>query len=214
MWRVHTATITRWFVFVNPVVEGNQVLLGATSRADSSSGDGTLATLTFEFIAIKESTLTLSETTIVNSVGKRLPFLFENRASVVGVPRLREDVNLDGVVDILDLTLVAASFGKYAKKGDVNEDGVVDIIDLVLVAGALGNKAAAPAAWARYALVFTKSDVQQWLAQAQQLDKTNPKMQRGILFLQQLLVALTPKRQHCCRTTQTRSIQKHGYRIS
>ena len=104
--------------FVDPVVEGNQVLLGATSRIGDSSGDGTLTTLTFEFIAIKESTLTLSETVIVDSVGKRLPFLFENRAPVVGVPRLREDVNLDGIVDILDLTLVAASFGELAKKRD------------------------------------------------------------------------------------------------
>ncbi len=233
--------------FVDPVIEGNEVILGATSLANSSSGDGTLATLMFEFIAIKESTLSLPEAAIVDSEGKRLPFFFKDISVIVGVPRLREDVNLDGVVDILDLTLVAASFGKPAKMldpsyipgdinkdgivdsadlaeitilneylgysssdirailrageenyvynpADVNGDGIIDIVDLVLVAGALGNKAAAPAAWARYGLVFTKSDVQQWLSQAQQQNLTDPASHRGILFLQQLLAALTPKK--------------------
>ena len=124
--------------FVPPVVEGNQVTLGATSVADDSSGDGTLATLTFEVIAIKESTLTLSQAVTVNSTGEWIPFRYGNLKSVVvSVPRLREDVNLDGVVDILDLTLVAASFGKNAFSrsevlaGDVNHDGVVDIKDLI-----------------------------------------------------------------------------------
>jgi len=188
--------------FVDPVIEGNVVTLGATSLADSSSGDGTLATLTFEFIAIKESTLSLPEAAIVDSEGKRLPFFFKDISVIVGVPRLREDVNLDGVVDILDLTLVAASFGKTTDKqqqventsGDVNEDGVIDIVDLVLVAGALGDKAAAPTAYPQASAMFTAADVQQWLSQAQQRNLTNPTSQRGILFLEQLLAALTPKK--------------------
>ncbi len=127
---------------VPPVVEGNRVTLGATSVAGDRSGDGTLATLTFEFIAIKESTLTLSEAVIVNGAGDRLPFLFINRTVEAGVPRLREDVNLDGVVNILDLQLVASSFGKsswtrekatIAAIEDVNDDGVVDIKDVIRI---------------------------------------------------------------------------------
>ncbi len=108
--------------FVDPVIEGNEVILGATSLADSSSGDGTLATLTFEFIAIKESTLTLPEAVIVDSEGERLPFFFKNINVIVGVPRLREDVNLDGVVDILDLRLVAASFGKTGRQATASRE--------------------------------------------------------------------------------------------
>ena len=234
--------------FVDLVIEGNEVLLGATSIAGDSSGDGTLVTLTFEFVAIKESTLTLSGTALINSVGEDLPFFFFNHEVFVGVPRLREDVNLDGVVDILDLTLVAASFGEPAKKqnpsyipgdinkdgildsadlalitildeyfeyssfqirtileignddyvydpADVNGDGIIDIVDLVLVAGALGNKAAAPSAYHPQALaMFSATDVQKWLSQAQQLNLTDLTSQRGILFLQQLLEALTPKK--------------------
>ena len=44
------------------------------------------------------------------------------------------DVNGDGVVNILDLTLVAQAFGKDGLQGDVNEDGVVNVFDLVFVA--------------------------------------------------------------------------------
>ena len=238
--------------FVPPVVEGDEVILGATSLAEDSSGDGTLVTLTFEFIAIKESTLTLSKGGIVNNAGERLPFLFGDLSTIVGVPRLREDINLDGIVDILDLTLVAASFGKPARRrdpadgygdvngdgivdtadlveieiinasegdvldfyseedldhldnvlkpsfvydpADVNRDGIIDIVDLVLVAGALGNAAAAPSAYPQALALLTAKDVQQWLFQAQQLNLTDATSQRGILFLEQLLAALTPKK--------------------
>ena len=44
------------------------------------------------------------------------------------------DVNKDGVVNILDLTLVAQAFGKDGLQGDVNGDGVVNVFDLVFVA--------------------------------------------------------------------------------
>lgn len=55
-------------------------------------------------------------------------------------PPLKEDVNGDGVVNILDLVAVAASFGqKDAGNADINADGTVDIRDLVLVAGKMGD---------------------------------------------------------------------------
>ena len=47
------------------------------------------------------------------------------------------DVNGDGVVNILDLTLVAQALGTDSLKGDVNGDGVVNVFDLVFVAGEL-----------------------------------------------------------------------------
>jgi hypothetical protein len=54
------------------------------------------------------------------------------------------DVNADGVINILDLTLVASFFGKIptvdqTPNPDVNGDGAVNILDLTLVAGHLGK---------------------------------------------------------------------------
>jgi hypothetical protein len=54
------------------------------------------------------------------------------------------DVNADGVINILDLTLVASFFGKIptvdqTSNPDVNGDGAVNILDLTLVAGHLGK---------------------------------------------------------------------------
>ena len=44
------------------------------------------------------------------------------------------DVNDDGVVNILDLVLVANGFGNA--EPDINGDGIVNILDLVVVANA------------------------------------------------------------------------------
>ena len=44
------------------------------------------------------------------------------------------DVNGDGVVNILDLTLVAQGFGTDKSRADANGDGLVNILDLVFVA--------------------------------------------------------------------------------
>ena len=49
-------------------------------------------------------------------------------------PKNPADVNGDGVVNILDLTLVAQEFGTDSLEGDVNGDGVVNVFDLVFVA--------------------------------------------------------------------------------
>ena len=56
--------------FVPPIVEGNKVTLAATSLAGESNGDGTLATLTFEVMAVKDSTLSLSNVLLTNSAGE------------------------------------------------------------------------------------------------------------------------------------------------
>ena len=113
---------------------------------------------------------------------------------IIDPARSAEDVNGDGVVDIKDLVLVALNFGNRSKdNADVNGDGVVDIKDLVLVAAALGDAAAPFAGSLDWQIAFKRVDMQQWLIQAQGLDITDATLQRGILFLEQLLAALTPK---------------------
>ena len=53
------------------------------------------------------------------------------------VPPKSSDVNADGVVNVLDLTLIASHFGEDSP--DLNGDGIVNILDLVLVAQHIGE---------------------------------------------------------------------------
>ena len=187
--------------FVPPVVERNRVTLASTALAAVSDGDGTLATLTFEVVAVKASTLTLTQVTLVDMDGERWFPRIVNGA-VTRPPQLVGDVNTDGVVNIQDLVLVGANFGKLGTTTeDVNGDGVVDIVDLVKVADALGNTVAtAPALQTQVLGLYgtgnpspTVADVQGWLTQARGLDLTDTALQRGIVVLEHLLATLTPK---------------------
>ncbi len=63
---------------------------------------------------------------------------WEELEKMVNTPR--EDLNFDGVVNILDLVIVANAFGNSIDsdlKFDLNFDGVVNILDLVIIANAL-----------------------------------------------------------------------------
>ena len=104
------------------------------------------------------------------------------------------DVNQDGVVNILDLVLIAVRFGQSGPNAaDVNGDGVVNVLDLIKVAGALNQTAAAPSAHPAALAMLNAADVQGWLTQARELALTDAQSQRGIIFLEQLLSVLIPK---------------------
>ena len=177
---------------VDPIVTDNAVTLASTSLTGESNDDGALATLTFEVIAVKASTLTLSDVILSDSVGKSSQPHIQN-GQIVEPSKLKGDVNRDGVVNILDLVIVAISFGQSGQNSaDVNGDGVVNIQDLVLVAEAFGN-AAAPSLHPQSLAMLTAADIEGWLSQARQLDLTDARLQRGLIFLEHLLAALPPK---------------------
>ena len=178
-------------VYKGPIVRKlGSVSFSNVSTAETGEGDGTLATITFKVISRSASTISLSAV-LSNSDGVRLPYIAIS-GKVIEPPW---DVNGDGSVDILDLSYVAARFGdKDQTEADVNRDGVVDIKDLITVASGMGREADAPAARNHNpGKIPTRSIVQQWLSQAQQLNLADPTLQRGVLFLEYLLASLTPK---------------------
>ena len=108
------------------------------------------------------------------------------------------DLNHDGVVNILDLVLVASQFGTTGTSAaDLNGDNTVNIQDLILVANALSNVAAAPSAKQP-----TAAMVNTWLQLAQQntSDAVSTSLgegfsyARGIQVLEQLVEMLTPEK--------------------
>ena len=186
-----------------PDVEKNYVTLESASLAGGSDGDGTLATITFQVLDAKTSALFLSQVTLVDPDGKRLFPCIENDivrddtmedGEVIESVYRAEDINSDGVVNVQDLVLVSANFGRRGEnEADVNGDGVVDIVDLVKVAAALGNTADAPSVHPQAFAMLTAADVQSWLIQAQGLTLADNTSRKGILMLEHLLAVLTPK---------------------
>ena len=173
-----------------PLISEGVVTLGASSVPGVGNGDGILATITFEVLAVQASTVSISGY-LTTPNGLRSTPTFKGANVIVA---LLGDVNRDGSVDLQDLAIVSEHLGqKGQNSADVNEDGVVDAVDLALVADAIKNNAAAPSLQPEVSELFTAEDVKLWLAQAQHLDLTDVRFQRGILFFQQLLTVLIPK---------------------
>ena len=133
---------------VPAIASDNTVYVAATSLTGvASASEGTLATLTFEVIAAKGSTIKLMGVTLSDSAGMPLAVTTsDGRIVATQLPKIW-DVNEDQKVNILDLTLVASSLGAATPappRADVNGDGTVNILDLVMVAQNLdavgGNK--------------------------------------------------------------------------
>ena len=127
-------------IFVIPTtIEENRVSFASTASTTVTEMEGTLLTITFEVIAIKASTLALTEVILASGSGTELPVRTED-GEIVEPPTPPWDVNKDGVINILDLTLVAAHFGETGPTAaDVNGDNVVNILDLTLVASHFGE---------------------------------------------------------------------------
>ncbi len=123
---------------IPPIVTENTVYMTATSGVKVAlAREGALATLTFEVIAAKGSTIELMDVILSDSAGMPLPVTSENGRIVATELPTNSDVNEDGKVNILDLTLVASNLNADVPvnpRVDVNRDGKVNILDLVLVA--------------------------------------------------------------------------------
>ena len=170
----------------------------AAPNGNSVSGTGLLLSVTFSANTGGETQLTLSNFRLSDSSGQAIP-AGPLKVSLVLKDRLIWDVNGDGLVNILDLILVARDLGKTASlysRTDVNRDGVVTILDLVLVAQHLGESIAA-AAPSTIAIEDMKeldpTTIQTWIERAQIENDGSIVFQQGIANLQSLLAMLIPK---------------------
>jgi len=116
-------------------------LLGAE---DGKIGSGTLVTVHFQGLAEGNSTVALSELTLVDPTATPIPasnYTVVNSTITVQIPTAAPgDVNADGKINIQDMVSAAISFGskrgdaRFNSLADQNKDGRIDIIDFVLVA--------------------------------------------------------------------------------
>ena len=180
--------------------ENGSTVAGASITFTVLAGGGTLSatnTRTNEH-GRAQSTLTLgpnlgTNTVAVSASGIESPATFHAISSTES-PLVAADVNNDGLLNVLDLILIASNLGQAGQNdADVNGDGVVTILDLVMVAGLFDVAAAAPAAHLQVSETLTAVEVQGWLTDARSLEVRDPIMKRGVMMLEQLLAALTPK---------------------
>ena len=180
--------------------ENGSKLQGVEVRFTVTAGGGTLSTTITRTDENGRAQTTLrlgpnlgTNTVQVSAAGIEVPVTFYAVSDMEAPPTIA-DVNNDGVVNVLDLVLIAASLGQPGQSNaDVNGDGIVNILDLVLAAGMFEGAAAAPAAQRQAPATLTAIEVQGWLTDARALEVRDPIMKRGVVVLEQLLVSLTPK---------------------
>ena len=153
------------------------------------SGTGTLLSVTFEAKAAGEERLQLHNVKL-GSANRSIIF-YEIIINPIVVER-SYDVNGDGMVNILDLTLVSQNFGQVNPQVDVNDDGTVDIFDLIAVAQDLATTPLAPSveAWNRSGL--NPEAIQNWIDMAHAANDGSLAFRVGIANLEHLLEAMRP----------------------
>ena len=117
------------------------VSIAATSSIGIATAEnGTLATIKFEVVAEKTSQIIFRNLSLYDNTAMSLDVMVVD-GTVVERTSLA-DVNEDGTVDILDLTLVGQNIGITPivnTRTDINRDGNVNILDLVFVAQYFGK---------------------------------------------------------------------------
>ena len=191
------APLSRPFV-VEAQDKNGSALAGISVTFAVTVGGGTLSTTTTRTDANgrAQSTLTLGPNLGTNTVEVSAAGIESkiNFYAISDTEPITADVNNDGVVNILDLILIASDIGNAGTNlaADVNRDGVVSILDLVLAAGLFEGAAAAPSMQKQVPETLTAVEVQGWLTDARTLEVKNPIVKKGFLVLEQLLVSLTP----------------------
>ncbi len=130
--------------FFLPIIKDDYVHVACVTLGayPGVNGSGNLFTVTFNTSAPGESSLSLYDSTLLDSTVAEITHSTIDGGVLV---RVIGDVNGDGVVNIVDMTLVSLSYGTfegepgYNSEADLNDDGIVDMQDLTIVAMHLGE---------------------------------------------------------------------------
>ena len=165
-------------------------------------GEGTLLSVTFTIKDVGEAQVALHDFTAGTSTGE---IITTNTASriFVGVKKVDPayppyDVNEDGIVNVVDVFMVASALGHVNPDNpriDVNGDGVVDKHDLIIVAQHLGEETtpqAAPNAFVNASI--TLEMVQQVLDTLNAANDGSEAWRQAIKKLEQLAALLVPEK--------------------
>ena len=154
------------------------------------SGSGSLLKVEFKAKSEGETELALQNLLLGSATGGNIPVEPLRISITVEEHLLTGDANRDGVVNILDLIIVAQQLGTRQPPDsptDINGDGIVNIFDLTLIAQGIG--AAAPASATSR---VTPPMVQAWIAEARLANDGSMVFREGIRNLETLLASLLP----------------------
>ena len=165
-------------------------LIAGRLSEDGLSGSGSLVRVKFKAKSQGDTRVALQNFLFGSSTGDSIPAGPQEIQFTVEARLATEDVNRDGIVNILDLILVAQQLGKRVSADspeDVNGDGIVNIFDLTLVARGIGG-AAAPIK--RVNSERDRDLIEAWISLARLADDGSIAFRQGIANLQNLLTAL------------------------
>ena len=179
---------------------GKITKLSSARFSSSASGTGTLLLVTFTAKVTGETRITFSNFFAGSSNGETIP---SDAPEIVITVEDRKypawDVNQDGLVNVLDLILVAQHLGADASvnpQSDVNGDGTINVLDLIVVAQNLGESTAASSPFGIADIEDFGLDaaaIQAWITQAAVANDGSLAFRQGIENLQRLLASLLPE---------------------
>ncbi len=190
-------------------------LLVPTTNADPAPGtklhsckhvDAQSAAVTFDITSLTSLPMNTIVLQVIDIYGNITRQAYVLRAGESPSVENRADINGDGIVDTVDLVLVAAHFGETVvgsvnPNPDVNRDGIVDIVDLLLIINEINSETNAAPAQSHQIASLNAKFLEQWIDMANRLPNRDATVEKGIAVLEQLLAAVIP--------TETRLLENY-----
>jgi hypothetical protein len=126
-------------------VKANSTLVSPTNSSVLSPGQTKVIFINWKVSGLNPGRYILTATVTDTSGVEGFANLVDNTATFKILIRPAGDVNGDCVVDVSDLALIGAAFGRtrgqlgYNAAADLNNDGIIDVADLSILGGTFGQ---------------------------------------------------------------------------